>query len=64
MKLEFYRQIFEGKKYWNVKFRENSSIWDSNYSRGMTDGRTDMTQIVAFMQFREGASKQELIGHD
>jgi hypothetical protein len=52
MRLIFSRQIFE--KYWNVKFRENSSSENGVVPSGRTDGQRDrQTSLFAVLQRRQ-----------
>jgi hypothetical protein len=53
MKLEFSQQIF--KKYWSVKFHENSSIGSQVVSWGQFDGHMKLT--VALCNFANTPKK-------
>jgi len=60
MKLEFSRQIFE--KYSNIKFHKNPNSVRRVVPCGQTDGRTDMTKLIAFRNFTK-ALKNWCRGH-
>jgi hypothetical protein len=57
MELEFSRQIFE--KYSNIRFHENPSSESRVVPCGQTDGRTDMTKLIAaFLNFANTPKKE------
>ena len=52
MKLEFSRQIFDKSS--NIKFNENPSSGNRDVPCRQTDGRTDMTKLIAaFLNFAD-----------
>jgi len=59
MKLEFSGQIFE--KYSNIIFNKNPSSGSRVIPCGRTDGRTDMTKLIAaFSYFGNKANKRRI----
>jgi len=56
LKLEFSRHIFE--KYSNIRFHENPSSESRAVPCGQTDGRTDVTKLIAaFLNFVNAPKK-------